>query len=386
MIRPDSPGPLHRRGPRPLLLHLTQGMLNWPDWPNGLPNSNENWPSFLADPELIAGIAAYRRHPYQRDLPDPPVIWEEGETRLLDYAPQNHRHPPLLFVPSLINRAYVLDLMPGNSLLRHLAAQGFRPLLLDWGWPGEDERGFTLTDLIAGRLERAITAVGQRVTLAGYCMGGLLALAAATRRPDRVAALALLATPWDFHAPDATQAHRLVEALPWLRPLMQATGTLPVDALQTLFGLLDPGQVARKYRKFARMDQDSPAARQFVALEDWLNDGIPLAAPIALEALEGWYGANKPAHKAWRVAGLPVDPGSLQMPTLIAVPEHDRIVPEAQALPLAALIPHATLLRPHAGHISMVVGSRARTQLWAPLVQWRSEQAPGKTGLQLAGA
>ena len=110
------------------------------------------------------------------------------------------RRADVLFVPSLVNRAYVLDLTPERSLMRWLPGQGFRTLLLDWGWPGEAERHFTLTDYVAGRLERALMAAPGPVVLAGYCMGGLLALAAALRRPDRVRALALLATPWDFHA------------------------------------------------------------------------------------------------------------------------------------------------------------------------------------------
>ncbi len=372
MIRPDSPGPLRRRGPRPVLLHLMHGMLNWQDWPNGSRNWNENWPSFNANPELIAGIAAYRRHPYQRDMIDPPVIWEEGESRLLDYGPRNHQFTPVLFVPSLVNRAYILDLIEDRSFLRYLAAQGFRPLLLDWGWPGETERSFTLTDVIAGRLERAIIAVGARVVLAGYCMGGLLTLACAERRPDLVQALALLATPWDFHAPDATHAEKLLKTLPALQPIMQITGTLPIDALQAMFGLLDPDQISLKYRKFGRMDQHSPEARHFVALEDWVNDGVPLAAPIAAEALEGWYGANRPMQSAWRIAGLPVDPCKIHMPCIIAVPERDRIVPAEQALPLTRLIPDAQVLRPRAGHIGMVVGSRAQTHLWQPFANWLS--------------
>ncbi|MBR0678815.1 alpha/beta fold hydrolase, partial [Roseomonas alkaliterrae] len=145
-----------------------------------------------ADRALIAGIAAYRRHPWTRRLPDPPAIWAEGGSRLLDYGGQG---PAVMFVPSLVNRAYVLDLTPERSLMRWLPGQGFRSLLLDWGWPGEAERDFTLTDYVAGRLERALAAAPGPVVLAGYCMGGLLALAAALRRPDRVRALALLATP-----------------------------------------------------------------------------------------------------------------------------------------------------------------------------------------------
>ena len=320
------------------------------------------------DPELIAGIAAYRRHPWQRTAPDPPALWHEGDTRLLDFgAPAD---PPVLFVPSLINRAYVLDLLPDRSMMRFLAGQGVRPLLLDWGWPGPVERAFTLTDYIAGRLERAVAAVGAPVVLAGYCMGGLLALAATLRRPDLVRGLALLATPWDFHAGDSKAAERMGAGLPMFEPVLYLTGTLPVDALQALLSGPDRRPIAAKYRAFARLDQHGPAARDFVALEDWLNDGVPLAAPVAREALGGWYGANSPARGQWRVAGAPVDPSALRLPTWAAVPARDRIVPPGSALPLVQAIPGAVLHRPPSGHIGMAAGPRARSALWEPLLGW----------------
>ncbi len=363
---------MRRRGPRPLLLHL--GMATLPGSQHSSSASNGAWPSWsgswpaVPDPALIAGIAAYRRHPWHRDLPDPPCLWREDDTRLLDYGTGGDT--TVLFVPSLVNRAHVLDLMPGRSMLRWLAGRGVRPLLLDWGWPGEAERRFTLTDYVAGRLERAILAVDGPVVLAGYCMGGLLALAAALRRPDRVRALALLATPWDFHAADAAQARRLGAAAPRFEPLMAATGTLSVDALQALFAMSDLGGVAARYRAFARLAPDSEAARGFVALEDWLNDGVPLAAPVARETLAGWYGGNTPGRGEWRVAGLSVRPEDLRMPAFAVVPGRDRIVPPEGARPLAERIAGAVLHQPAAGHIGMVAGRRAETALWAPLLGW----------------
>jgi poly(3-hydroxyalkanoate) synthetase len=254
--------------------------------------------------------------------------------------------------------------------MRFLAGAGLRVLLLDWGWPEEAERRFTLTDYIAGRLERALVAVGEPVVLAGYCMGGLLTAAAAERRPDRVSALALLATPWDFHAPEPERARALARLLPLLEPAIALGSALPIDALQLLFAMLEPFGVASKYRAFAKLDQASPRAELFVALEDWLNDGVPLAAPVARECLGGWYGENAPMRGEWRVAGLPVDPSKLALPTYVAVPARDRIVPPESALPLAALIPGAVLHQPAAGHIGMAAGSSAEAALWRPLLQW----------------
>ncbi len=329
--------------------------------------------SFRNDAGLIAGIAAYRRHPWTRDMPEPPVIWTEGETRLLDYG-TDPGGTVVLFVPSLVNRAYVLDLAPGHSMLRFLAGAGIRPLLLDWGWPGEAERRFTLTDYVAGRLERALLEAnrmaGAPPVLAGYCMGGTLAVAAAARRPDLVRALALLATPWDFHADGGKAEESVARLLPMLEPLMGFNATLPIDALQTLFAMLDPFAVGDKYRAFARLDPDSARARLFVALEDWLNDGVPLSAPVARECLSGWYGENTPGRGEWRIAGMAVDPARLRLPAFVAAPGRDRIVPPESARPLAQLIPGAVLHTPSAGHIGMAAGMGAEKSLWQPLLDW----------------
>ena len=401
--RPERPGPLMRRGPRPLLLHLTLAMLRsnvsratsplWnADWPRSSAaavlrsvqsavrdgNHGAEFPEAVIeetlrqDAALIEGIAAYRRHPWYRTLQDPPEVWSEGGTRLLDYRPEGGL--PVLFVPSLINRAYVLDLAERYSMLRWLAGQGVRPLLLDWGWPGETERRFTLTDYVAGRLERAMTAAirltGTAPVLAGYCMGGTLAVAAAQRRPDLIGGLALLAAPWDFHAPEAERAVQAARTLPMLEPVLAFGDALPVDVLQSLFALLDPWGVADKYRGFARLAPDSERARLFVALEDWLNDGIPLAAAVARTCLGEWYGENATVRGNWRIAGLPVDPAAIGAPAFVAVPGRDRIVPPESARPLAALIPNAVLHQPLAGHIGMAAGARAEQSLWRPLLAW----------------
>ncbi|BAI72952.1 polyhydroxyalkanoate synthase [Azospirillum sp. B510] len=322
---------------------------------------------------VLSGIERYRHHPYRRDLPDPPTVWTEGGSRLLDYGAAAGGRP-VLFVPSLVNRGYILDLSRDRSLLRWLAARGLRPFLLDWGRPGPLERRFTLTDYIAGRLERAldvvVEAVGGPVPVVGYCMGGLLAAALAQRRPRSLAGLVLMATPWDFHAEDAATARRVATFIqPW-GPALERWGELPTDALQALFAQLDPLLALKKFSGFARMAPASRAATAFVALEDWLNDGVPLVAGVARDALAGWYGRNDTMAGAWMVAGLPVDPGAIRVPTLALIPERDRIVPPASALALGHAVPGARILRPPLGHIGMVVSAGAESGVWAPLAEW----------------
>jgi len=408
MTRAGQPPP--RQGPRPLPVHLAAALTTWttsaavwPLWKNGwLPSSPqvaetaERLKADLGEVDPAAfthalqrtllarqrafldGIQAYRHHPYRRDVSDPPAIWREGTTRLLDYGAvpggPGSGAPVVLAVPSLINRAHILDLKADTSLMRDLAAAGVRPLLVDWDAPGPAERGFDLTAYIAGRLEAALDAAceaaGRRpVAVMGYCMGGMLALALAQRRPRDVAGLALLATPWDFHAANPGQARLAAQAATAMEPLMRTLGELPTDAVQSFFAGLDPLTAARKFTAFARMPE-GPRAERFVALEDWLNDGVPLAAPVARTCLHAWYGRNTAAHGAWRVAGRPVDPAAVRCPSLALIPQADRIVPPESARALTRRLPEARVETPNLGHIGMVTSARAAKTAWRPLIEW----------------
>ncbi len=408
-----------RPGPRPLALHLASAMTTWIGSLAALPSARQGsmpWTRALEQrgaalaeelrsrdlegliealggevagrmAEMLAGIEAYQRHPYRRTLEDPPCLWREGGSRLLDFgattsggaAKGGAAGAPVLFVPSLINRAYILDLSARRSLLRHLARQGIRPLLLDWGAPGAAERDFDLDDYIAGRLERALECAlelaGGPVGLVGYCMGGTLALALAQRRQGELGSLALLATPWDFHAERGAQARLLALAQGALGGVVEALGELPVDVLQAFFASLDPTLASRKFRAFARLSPESERAADFVALEDWLNDGVALVPAVARACMIGWYGENRPARGTWRVAGRAVEPAEVELPALVAVPRADRIVPPASARALARALPRAQVLEPPSGHIGMVVGGRAPERLWAPLAEWLTAHA-----------
>ncbi len=405
---PDAPPP--RLGPRPLPLHLTAAAMSYTSSNAALPLLRQGllrWsPSLGKEAEalrqslarasadgiaaaveregrrrldaFLTGVERYRRHPYRRDVDDPPVVWAAGTTRLYDFGHggegRKDAATPILLVPSLINRAYILDLSERHSFARWLSAGGFWPFLIDWGAPGAVERGFTLTDYVAGRLEPALETVlaltGEKPGLLGYCMGGLLAVALAHRRPDALRALALLATPWDFHAERPAQAMALAAFGAMSEGLMTALGELPVDAIQMLFASIDPVLAERKFSVFAALDPDSDAARNFVALEDWLNDGVPLAAPVARECLAGWYGANTPAAGTWRIGGAAVDPSRLSLPSLVVIPAHDRIVPPESAEALGRALPDATVMQPNVGHIGMMVSHDVERALWPRIAEW----------------
>lgn len=401
--RRRPPGrPDRRLAPRPLPAHLTSAIGSWLSSRTALTALRSGWrPSSASGARLhalameieaagteavaaaldreiarraaafAAGLEAYRRHPYRRASCRRPVLWRRGTTRLLDYG-AGAPAPGVLVVPSLINRYYILDLLPERSFLDRLAAQGLRPLVVDWGAPGAAERGYGLSDYIAGRLDGALAAAeraaGAPVAVLGYCMGGLLALALALRHHGEVACIALLATPWDFHAEEGGLARLAAALLP--DHAHASADPLPVDVVQSLFFALDPFLAERKFMRFTGLDPDGEEARSFVALEDWLNDGVPLAVGVARECARSWYDDNLPARGLWRVAGVPVRPGNWRRPALVVLPDRDRIVPPRSAAALAAELAGADVLRPALGHVGMMAAARAPALLWEGIVQW----------------
>ena len=338
-----------------------------------------------ADPalmrEFMAGLEAYKKHPATREKTSPAtIIWKRGTTMLRDYAPMAGNKPVALVIPSLINRVDILDLAPDHSFLRFLAEQGLRPVVIDWDAPGEEEKNFTITDYLTQRLMPALDYLAPsspqgRLHIVGYCMGGLLALALALLRREAAGSLTLMATPWNFAAagvpPSALTAEEGLSGLAdRTEPYMANCGCLPSEAMRAFFASVQPCQMMEKFARFAGADPTSREAERFVMSEDWLNDGVPLAAPVARECLREWYGENRPGKILWRAAGELIDPRIVDCPAYIIAPGKDQLVPPESSRPLARLIRGAVLHEPALGHIGLLASHAAPQEVWAPLGRW----------------
>lgn len=355
-LLPDQIRKVRNEGPVPLGLHLvlmSQGA--------GLETD------LLAG--ALRGIDRWRTHPFTRPNSDTKVHRDVGSSRLLDYGGKGR---PVLLVPSLVNPFYILDLLPGNSLVAYLRERGLRPFLVDWGVPGPVEQGFTLADYIERMTElgRGLKAdFGAAPDLLGYCMGGTLALAAALLEPETFSSLSLLAAPWDFHKDGDLHRALALASLPLL-PIITAAGMAPPFFAQSFFAALSPRASLEKFAAFSEFASDGEQASLFVALEDWVNGGASLAGPMAVEVLRDWYCLNVPGQGLWSVAGKRLSPGDLNLPCFAAVPMADRIVPPSGALGLAGRLKVQKLVRPEAGHVGMIVGRQGKKTLWKPLADW----------------
>lgn len=333
---------------------------------------------------VLAGIRAYQQAPRPAPPPPPKVAARIGAVRLIDHARTGR---PVVLIPSLINSAAVLDLAPGNSLVQSLARAGLRPLTVDWGTPGPEERALTIDGLITRRLLPLLDALNEPAPLVGYCLGGTIALAAAALKPPPK--LALIATPWDFHAYPSDRRAALAELWRTIAPAAQASGVVPVDFLQPGFWSLDPQAAIAKFERFSTVDPTSPEGARYVAVEDWVNSGPALPAPAAAQIFERFYAANDPPAARWRIdydnsmkpddqrmtrhdnsmkchdtSMTTIAPEALTMPMLNMVSTRDKLVPQTSSPPVGEVrhIP--------AGHVGMIVGGHSHTLLHAPLAAW----------------
>ena len=371
-----------RKGPAPLLAHLGMVVASALDWNSNIHEYAAPYFSPLKALELedvIRGIKMYMDHPYSAQHEKGRQVWKSGSATVsLLYADlaSPAKGNPVLLVPSLINTSAIFDLCAERSLARYLAERGNAVYMLDWGNTAQDDRDLDLSSVIVERLLPAIAASAEhaqkRVSVLGYCMGGTLSLAAAALEPDEFEKLILLAAPWDFRAGRNRLSERVREWAPMVMPRLEYKGYMPSDWTQTLFATLDPEGSAKKFARFSRMNQDSAEARIFVAVEDWLNEGVDLAPALTREILQQWFALNAPARGQWKIGGRDVDVARLEKPVMIVASSGDRLVPWESAEAVAKALPPQPVktLRLTAGHIGLIAGRGAVETIWSPIIKW----------------
>ncbi len=400
--------PAQRIGPRPLGLHLGLATLTFGSSIGALPLVREGkypWlPELKAEAaevteslksfeltdlsaalamegnkrilDMMSGIQKYHVHPYRRQQRDHDVIWSLGEIQLLDCSKGLPDNAPVIFlIPSLVNRSYILDLMPDRSFVDALSQAGIRPLLVAWNAPGERESSYTMDDYVSSVLVPAIDFTAARfpevpLHVCGYCMGGTLATAVVQFSQHKLSSFIAIATPWDFHADLGPAAKAFLKNEEGWSLVLDSLNELPVDIIQAFFASLDPNLCMNKFSMFNHFDQDSARATTFVALEDWLNDGAPLVRKVAKTCFNDWYGENKTVAGSWYVHGKAICPEMITIPSMIAIPNSDKIVPPESAKALGRQIPNATIVSSGSGHIGMMVGGGAPAGLWQNVIDW----------------
>jgi polyhydroxyalkanoate synthase len=329
--------------------------------------------------DALSGIRKYQHYPVTAEpITTIQVVKTIDSVRLLYYPPKGRKsNIQVLLIPSLINRYYILDLSERLSLARFLQAQGIGVYIIDWTQPTAAQKDYDsdayITNYIRPFLGFIRKQSKQKLVLTGYCMGGLFAAAQAATQADSVEGLALLAMPWDFHAADFTRADLSVSHIHQFDDWISKMDIFSAEYVQLLFYARNPWIFQEKFRQFSQMDIASQAAQDFISIEHWVNDGVALSPALARECLVDWVQHNVTMRDKWKIGGQKVVLENIRVPTFIAAPQDDRVVPASSALPTFKMIKNSVLVEPNSGHIGMIVGSRRKSGLWQPLHSWLQE-------------
>ena len=281
---------------------------------------------------------------------------------------------PILLVPSLINRWYVLDLRPGASLVEALVGAGFDVWLLDWGIPEPEDR-YLDWDAVLRRLGRAARRV-QRETasatlgLLGYCMGGTLAAIHAAQHADTLSAFVTLCAPIDLSL--GGMLRTMVDPA-WFDPdALADAGNVAPAQMQAGFGALRPTLELAKLMASPELAADPRQRASFLALEAWASDNIPFPGEAYRRYIREIYQRNELVAGTHRANGKPVHLGAIRCPTLTITASRDQICPPAAA---TALLRHVgststAVLEVPGGHVGAVVGSKAASTMYPGLIEW----------------
>ncbi|GAC1448310.1 MAG: class III poly(R)-hydroxyalkanoic acid synthase subunit PhaC [Ktedonobacterales bacterium] len=310
------------------------------------------------------------------------VVWTKNKAQLYHYVPVvEKRFPvPVLLVYALINRPYILDLMPGQSFVEYLVSQGFDVYLLDWGIPGDEDSHLSFEHYVLDYIPRAVRTVlresaVEEFTLFGYCMGGTMCAMYAALFPDKpLRNLVLLTTPIDF-APEHTGLFGLWTSEKHLNPdrLVDAFGNVPAEFIDTGTRMLKPvdNYVGAQVTMWDRINQGKPMDA-WLAMNKWVNDGIPFPGEAFRHWIRDFYQQNRLVKGEIRLRGRQVDLASITCPVLNVAGKRDHICLLAQTEATMKLIGSQDKERLvlDAGHVGLLAGSEAKKALWPKVRGW----------------
>jgi polyhydroxyalkanoate synthase len=308
------------------------------------------------------------------------VVYENRLFQLIQYKPLTPRvrARPFLFVPPSINKYYILDLQPDNSMVRFAVERGNTVFLMSWKNPHEPEKHLTWDEYLeegpinAIHVVQEITGVAQPNVL-GFCIGGtLLACALAVmyaRGEDPVASLTLMTSLLDFEDAGVLEVF-IDEAHVRLQERRFAKGGLmPGRDLANTFSSLRPNDLVWNYVVANYLEGKNPPAFDLLY---WNGDSTNLPGPMYTWYLRNMYLENKlRVPNALTCCGQPVDLNRIRVPTYVFAAIEDHIVPWKAAYASARLIPgdraHGTrFVLGASGHIagSINPASKNRRSYW----------------------
>lgn len=320
------------------------------------------------------------------------VVFENDLFQLIEYKPltkQVHERP-FLVVPPCINKFYILDLQPENSVIRFLVEQGHRTFVVSWRNPDASMEDKTWDDYIGGGALEAISVVrditgAKQLNALGFCVGGTIlgtALAVLAARGEKpVASATLLTTFLDFGDTGVLDLFIDDAFVEFKEAQLGQRGLLKGQELASTFSFLRPNDLVWNYVVGNYLKGETPPPFDLLY---WNSDSTNLPGPMYAWYLRNTYLENNLAKPGkCTVLGEKVDLGKVDIPVYIYGSREDHIVPIAGAYASTKHLPgKKRFVMGASGHIAGVINPPAKNKR----SYWTNDKLPATQGEWLAGA
>lgn len=298
------------------------------------------------------------------------VVYENEIFQLIEYKPLTAKvhERPFLLVPPCINKYYILDLQPENSLIRYAVSQGHRTFVVSWRNPDESLGHLTWDDYIEEALLRAIKVVQEiggtpQINALGFCVGGTMLSAAlavlAARNEHPVASATLLTTLVDFTDTGVLDVFIDETFVQMREAQMGQGGLLKGQELASTFSFLRPNDLVWNYVVGNYLKGETPPAFDLLY---WNSDATNLPGPWYAWYLRNMYLENNMVQPGkLSVSGTPLDLGAIDIPVYIYGSREDHIVPITASYAATQVLPgNKRFVMGASGHIAGVINPPAK--------------------------
>ncbi|HKN28610.1 MAG TPA: alpha/beta fold hydrolase [Roseiarcus sp.] len=325
------------------------------------------------------------------------VVLRTRLAEVIQYAPaaERVRPEPIVIVPAWIMKYYILDLSPGNSLVKFLTEQGFTVFMISWKNPGPEDRDIDFDEYRTEGVMPAIAAAAAitgaaQVHATGYCLGGMLmAITAATMArdgDDRLKSLSLFAAETDFSKPGELSLFIDESQLTFLEDMMWERGYLDSTQMAGAFQMLRSIDLiwSRNVHDYLMGDQAAP-----IDIMAWNADATRMPYRMHSQYLRSLYLKNELAEGRFKVDGRPVALQDIRVPTFVVATERDHVAPWRSVYKLHLLAgAEITFALTNGGHNAGIVsepghrgrhfrvGASARGDLYVDPDAWLAAHAP----------
>jgi len=313
------------------------------------------------------------------------IVWRKNKSRLYRYV--NHKgykhRTPILMLYALINKAYILDLRPGMSLVEYLVDQGFDVYLLDWGEFDWEDRDLSFSQLIVDYISRAVYKVCQysnvnELSILGYCMGGTMATMYASLYPQpRIKNMIYVAAPIDFE--DAGLSSIWLKASVFdVDKVTDTFSLIPKEFVDLGLKMLNPvNNFVATYTRLWKAIDEGVSIEAWKALNKWVDDNINFPGKAYREWVKYLYQENALVKDEFIINGRKVVLSNIDAALLVLTGKTDHIVLPQQSTPILELSSSQdkTNLQYPVGHGGLVFGSRARNEVYPTIAEWLAQRS-----------